>query len=705
MKMLRARGKIVLLATHQLQYLVHADRILLMDGGKISTQGSYESLKQSGFDFAELLKKFNVEEQQISLNDSAEINAPLPNGSASFSHEPSPKVGSKPRHISAKNKNADLQANKEQDEERKLGGISKKVYSAYFLRQPVWWIIAGISVFLYRALDLAQNFWVARWASAVSGTSNATATAPEALPNAFASLAFDSPLSAPADFAPATSNSETRFYLTVYTILTLVGSLAMLAQEALIAFAGLKSGRLLYDRMVSTLIRAKMDFFDVTPKGRIMARVSHDTDQVDNAIAGLISTFANTVLQMIGTLVVIFASTTWFLVALVPLVIIYARIYLLFIRSFRETARLQSISKAPIFSVFSETLNGLFTIRAFKSESRFQRQIEERINANQRPYLYGFTTNRWLGMRMDFISGLITQTLATVAIFGRGSVSAPLIGVAITYSLLSNEFLNGLIRSMSDLEGKMNNVERMDQYALLETEPPAIIRTHRPPSLWPSQGSIEFQNVKMRYREGLPLVLNGLSFTIKPREKIGIVGRTGAGKSTLTTALFRLADLAEGRILIDGIDISSIGVKDLRSKLAIIPQDPVIFDGSIRRNLDPSETTSDDDLWSVLQRVHLRDAVTSMGGLDAPLAEEGSNMSAGQRQLLCIGRALLRKAKILLLDEASSSIDMETDYLLQQTIRREFADCTVLTIAHRLQTSTPFPNDLKRKTSYNLSCY
>lgn len=275
-----------------------------------------------------------------------------------------------------------------------------------------------------------------------------------------------------------------------------------------------------------------------------------------------------------------------------------------------------------------------------------------------------------------------------MAIFGRASISAPLIGVAITYSLLSNEFLNGLIRSMSDLEGKMNNVERMDQYSQLETEPPLIVPGNRPPGQWPQKGTIEFRNVKMRYRDGLPLVLNGLSFTIKPKEKIGIVGRTGAGKSTLTTALFRLAELADGQIIIDGIDIHSIGVQDLRAKLSIIPQDPVIFDGSVRRNLDPSEEASDDDLWSVLQRVHLKDAIALMGGLDAVMAEDGANMSVGQKQLLCIGRALLRRTKILLLDEASSSIDMETDFLLQQTIRREFADCTVLTIAHRLQTST-----------------
>lgn len=407
MKMLRGKGKIVLLVTHQLQYLAHADRILLMEDGKITRQGSYENLKRSGLDFAELLRKFNVEEQQINLADSLEIPAPNLNGDAIL---PSPDVGPKKTKFSSENhKNANVQANKEQAEERKLGGISNAVYVSYFLRAPIWWLVAAIAVFSYRSVDLSQNFWVARWSSASTSqpTHVANSTAEGQLRSGILSADLTSLFfvseSAPADLSaaptgepPSANTVDTQFYLIVYISLTLVGAVAMLAQESLIALAGMRSGRLLYDKMVSTVLRGKMEFFDVTPKGRIMARVSHDTDQVDNAISGLISTFANTVLQMIGTVVVILVSTLWFLLALVPLTIVYARIYLLFINSFRETTRIQSLSKAPIFSVFGETLNGLFTIRAFKAEPRFQREIEKRININQRPYLYGFSTNRWV---------------------------------------------------------------------------------------------------------------------------------------------------------------------------------------------------------------------------------------------------------------------------------------------------------------------
>jgi ATP-binding cassette, subfamily C (CFTR/MRP), member 1 len=651
-KMLRQRGKIVLLVTHQLQYVAHSDLIIVVESGKISHQGSFESLKQAGIDFEALHEKF-AGTKQIASHESTGKGATQ----SGKTEEALPDQRASALKL--------VQAEKpgKQAEERKVGSVSKHVYSAFFSGQPLWWMLAGAAVFLHRSLDLAQNFWIVRWSSVASGSSNSTSGAPSDM-----------------------TTQDTRFYLSVYVSLTLIGTLVMLGQECLIAFAGIRSARQLYDRMVRTLMFAKMEFFDVTPKGRIMSRVSSDTDQVDNAMSGVVSTFAIVVLQMLGTLIVIFISSPLCLLALVPLLAYYARMYLLYISSHREVARLQSLSRAPIFSLFGETLSGLHVVRAFNAAPRFQHEIEKRVNTFQQVVLHGLTMNRWLGTRMDFTAVLVTLSLCTAAIFARGSASAALIAAGITYSLLSSEVLNVLVRVLSDMEGKMNSVERMDQYCRLDTEVDNAVIV--PPASWPSKGVLEFQEVKMRYRDGLPLVLKGISLAVKSGEKIGIVGRTGAGKTSLTTALFRLADLAGGKILIDGIDLSSLSVQYVRSKLAIIPQDPVIFDGSIRRNLDPSEVATDEDLWDVLRRVHLTTTVTDMGGLDACVTEEGSNMSAGQRQLLCIGRALLRKAKILLLDEASSSIDMETDHLLQNTIREEFVDCTVLTIAHRLQTST-----------------
>lgn len=495
--------------------------------------------------------------------------------------------------------------------------------------------------------------------------------------------------SSPGTGSPSAGSSisaSTVKFLWMFIIGNLILAAVQMLKETMILLVTCATGRVVYMSMFMRLLRAPMSFFDTTPKGRIAARCSSDTDAMDNQLGGIITTVCDNLAQLLSSLVSIALSVHWFVFGMIPMVTGYIHFYNRFINAYRELTRLTGTTKAPLFSQFSETLNGVYTLRAYGAQERFVKTLYHNLDSAQRVYFTGVTASRWLGLRMDILGSILICGVATVSLFNR-SVDPGLMGMALSYCLLNTELLNGLIRGISDVEARMNSVERIEQYTKIDTERPPIIEDNRPAFSWPTRGDIEFSNVEMRYRDGLPLVLNGLSFRIKGGEKIGIVGRTGAGKSSLLTALLQLSEIESGRIKIDGVDIAKIGVTDLRSRLSIIPQDPTIFDGNIRHNIDPFGTHTDDQIWEALRRVHLFDVVTQLpGGIDSELADEGVNFSLGQRQLMCVARAILRKSKILLLDEASSSIDLETDYLLQKTLRTEFADCTTITIAHRIAT-------------------
>lgn len=486
--------------------------------------------------------------------------------------------------------------------------------------------------------------------------------------------------------APHSISAATVKFLWMFIIGNLILAVVQMLKETMILLVTCATGRVVYMSMFMRLLRAPMSFFDTTPKGRIAARCSSDTDAMDNQLGGIITTVCDNLAQLLSSLVSIALSVHWFVFGMIPMVTGYIHFYNRFINAYRELTRLTGTTKAPLFSQFSETLNGVYTLRAYGAQERFVRTLYHNLDSAQRVFFTGVTASRWLGLRMDILGSVLICCVATVSLFNR-SVDPGLMGMALSYCLLNTELLNGLIRGISDVEARMNSVERLEQYTKIDTERPPIIENNRPSFSWPTRGDIDFSNVEMRYRDGLPLVLNGLSFRIKGGEKIGIVGRTGAGKSSLLTAILQLSEIESGRIKIDGVDIAKIGVTDLRSRLSIIPQDPTIFDGNIRHNIDPFGTHTDDQIWEALRRVHLFEVVSQLpGGIDSELADEGANFSLGQRQLMCVARAILRKSKILLLDEASSSIDLETDYLLQKTLRTEFADCTTITIAHRIAT-------------------
>ncbi|XP_054155693.1 multidrug resistance-associated protein 1-like [Oppia nitens] len=358
----------------------------------------------------------------------------------------------------------------------------------------------------------------------------------------------------------------------------------------------------------------------------------------------------------------------------------------LYIKTSLQLKRLESISRSPIYSHLGETLNGVSSIRAYDCMDRFIRESDNRIDNNTKCLYPYIVANSWLLIRLQVLSNLLVLFAALFGVIGRDSLTGSDIGLSLSMAITLTGILEYFIDSFGQMLALFVSFERIDEYCCLESEP--IGQYGRQLSdKWPENGCISFVGYGSRYRQGFDLVIKGITVNIKSGEKIGIVGRTGAGKSSLTLALFRLIEPAMGRIVIDGIDISQLGLHELRSRLTIIPQEPVLFSGTIRSNLDPFDRFSDDQLWSVLEQSHLKEFVLSTdAGLDHPVTESGDNMSVGQRQLVCLARAFLRHSSILILDEATAAVDVETDALIQQTIRQSFKSCTVLTIAHRINT-------------------
>jgi ATP-binding cassette, subfamily C (CFTR/MRP), member 1 len=349
-------------------------------------------------------------------------------------------------------------------------------------------------------------------------------------------------------------------------------------------------------------------------------------------------------------------------------------------QSSRELKRIDAVSKSPIYAQFSETLNGVSTIRAFNSQLRFMGKNFQLNDAYSTAYFANNAANRWLGIRLELIGNIAVGTSALFAVLQNGNdpSTAGIVGLSVTYALDVTGTLNWAVRTFTQLESYMVSCERVREYSQMETEAPAIVESARPHASWPSEGRVKFDNVQLRYREELEPALKGVSFETKAGEKVGIVGRTGAGKSTLAVALFRITEIFRGSILVDGTDVSQIGLDDLRTKLSIIPQDPVLFAGTVRSNLDPFEDYSDAEINETLSKVHMKEWVDgTANGLLHEVQEGGSNLSVGQRQLLCMARALLRKAKVIIMDEATASVDMQTDNFIQETIREQFTGSTV----------------------------
>ncbi|KAI1331203.1 metal resistance protein YCF1 [Xylariaceae sp. FL0255] len=490
----------------------------------------------------------------------------------------------------------------------------------------------------------------------------------------------------------AGGNPDIAKYLGIYLAFG-VGSALLTVLQTLILwiFCSIEASRKLHEKMATAIFRSPMSFFDTTPAGRILNRFSSDVYRLDEVLARTFNMLFVNLAKSGFTLLVISVSTPAFIALVLPLSAVYYWVQCYYLRTSRELKRLDSVSRSPIYAHFQESLGGISTIRAYRQQDRFERENEWRVDANLRAFFPSISANRWLAMRLEFLGAVIIFAAAgfsIISVTNHSGLSAGMVGLAMSYALLITSSLNWIVRQTVEVETNIVSVERILEYARLPSEAPEIIPRHRPSVAWPAHGAVEFQNFSARYRESLGLVLKNINLDIRSHEKIGVVGRTGAGKSSLTLSLFRLIEAATGNINIDNLDTSTIGLLDLRRRLAIIPQDAALFEGTIRDNLDPPHAHDDTELWSVLDHARLKEHVASMeGGLEAKIHEGGSNLSAGQRQLISLARAMLTPSNILVLDEATAAVDVETDALLQATLRSDlFAHRTIITVAHRINT-------------------
>lgn len=491
-------------------------------------------------------------------------------------------------------------------------------------------------------------------------------------------------------------------YLGIYFLLGIAFSASAFTNSVFMwVFCTIHGSKKLHSAMAVSVLRAPMSFFETTPIGRILNRFSNDIYKVDEILGRVFSMFFSNTAKVLFTIIVICFSTWQFIFIIIPLGVLYVYYQQFYLKTSRELRRLDSVSRSPIYANFQESLNGVSVIRAYDQATRFKFLNQGRVDRNMRAYHPSINSNRWLAVRLEFLGSVIILGASGLAILTlkSGRLSAGLVGLSVSYALQITQSLNWIVRMTVEVETNIVSVERIMEYSSLTPEAPEIIESNRPPTEWPEAGEVKFNNYSTKYRPELDLVLKNINVAIKSNEKIGIVGRTGAGKSSLTLALFRIIESFDGNIDIDNIDTSSIGLADLRHKLSIIPQDSQVFEGTIRVNLDPTNCFTDEQLWKALELSHLKSHVIKMfdersnneendiqSALDVKLSEGGSNLSVGQRQLMCLARALLIPSHILVLDEATAAVDVETDQILQETIRTEFSNRTVLTIAHRLNT-------------------
>ena len=448
---------------------------------------------------------------------------------------------------------------------------------------------------------------------------------------------------------------------------------------------------------VTRVLRAPMSFFDTTPLGRITNRFSRDVDVMDNNLPDTIRSFLIFGGQIVAVFILVLVYFPYFAVALAVLAIVFVFSARYYRYSARELKKHEAVLRSHVFSRFGEAVSGIPTIRAYRLEQKFAALVSKAVDDMDGAYFLTFANQCWLSVRLDFIGNLIVLTVGILIVTSRLSVNPSISGLVLSSILSVAQYFQYSVRHFADMENNMNSAERLNYYAArIEQEAP--LHTVNLPSTWPDKGEIVFDSVQMRYRKDLPLILHDLTMQIRPGERVGIVGRTGAGKSSIASTLFRMVELSSGTITIDGVNIATIGLHDLRSRLAIITQEPILFQGTIRSNLDPFDQHDDLKLWSSLRQAGVvnQDEYKERNGdhiskghrihLDVPVEEDGANFSLGQRQLIALARALVRGSQIIVCDEATSSVDFETDARIQQTMMRGFKDKTLLCIAHRLRT-------------------
>ncbi|XP_036283428.1 ATP-binding cassette sub-family C member 8 isoform X1 [Pipistrellus kuhlii] len=668
LELLRDDKRTVVLVTHKLQYLPHADWIIAMKDGTIQREGTLKDFQRSECQLFEHWKTLmNRQDQELEKETIVERKVPEPPQGL-------------PRAMSSRD--GLLLDEEEEEEEAAESEEEDNLSSVLHQRAKIPWracakYLSSAGILLLSLLIFSQllkhmvlvaiDYWLAKWTD---------------------SALTLSPMARNCSLSQECSLDQT-VYAMVFTVLCSLGIMLCLVTSVTVEWTGLKVAKKLHRSLLNRIILAPMRFFETTPLGSILNRFSSDCNTIDQHIPSTLECLSRSTLLCVSALAVISYVTPVFLVALLPLAIVCYFIQKYFRVASRDLQQLDDTTQLPLLSHFAETVEGLITIRAFRYEARFQQKLLEYTDSNNIASLFLTAANRWLEVRMEYIGACVVLIAAVTSISNslhRG-LSAGLVGLGLTYALMVSNYLNWMVRNLADMEIQLGAVKRI--HGLLKTEaesyegllvwPPAPSLI---PKNWPDQGKIQIQNLSVRYDSSLKPVLKHVNALISPGQKIGICGRTGSGKSSFSLAFFRMVDMFEGRIIIDGIDIAKLPLHTLRSRLSIILQDPVLFSGTIRFNLDPERKCSDSTLWEALEIAQLKLVVKALpGGLDAIITEGGENFSQGQRQLFCLARAFVRKTSIFIMDEATASIDMATENILQKVVMTAFADRTVVTIA------------------------
>jgi ATP-binding cassette, subfamily C (CFTR/MRP), member 1 len=630
-----------IIALNQTGFLTHAHQIVVMNETKVQQVGNYTELAQHLAKFEENDKEDGkgqgIEEPDSPLRKAVE--EPAAGATAGVKKKEPPKKAPGTGILV-------------EGEERAVGKVNWHFYQRYFesFSSPGWIFAVITTAVLGQACQQGVNIWLSWWTR-----------------DSF--------------------HMQLGGYMLVYGALGLASGVFTYIRSIGIATLGVRGSTALHAQLYDSVLSSRLDWFDKTPVGRILNRFSQDLNIIDRMLPFNWGMCVHSSTMVLGCVIILAVVFPLFLVSVPFLAVIYRSTQLKYLESSRELKRMEALARSPVYASFSEALNGLTTIRAYGFQDTFVTVHEDKVEASNRAHFAGkVAVERWLALRLEMIGNVVIGCVAVLAVV-QTDVPPALVGLALVYATQMTFMLGWTVRTFGETENMMNSVERVQEYIDAgdrhEATPNAIVVAES----WPSQGRVEFQDLTVKYRADLEPAVSDLSFTVEPGQKVGVVGRTGAGKSSVMLALFRMVDWT-GRILIDGVDIATVDLSVLRSHVSIIPQDPVLFLGTIKFNLDPFDEHTEDALWAALDKVHLKKRILegTGNGIHEKVAEAGTNFSQGEIQLICIARAVLRGCKILVLDEATASVDDASDTLLQKTFRTSFVGCTMLTIAHRIKT-------------------
>lgn len=650
------KRKTRVLCTHAYQFLPEVDQVVVMENGRIAECGSSEGIMKNSSSFAALMAS-HVQESE---SESSPPGQGAQNQSTSTEDDSSKKANSD--DISRQDKGKLIKA-----EHVETGDVQLRIFAEY--AKAMRYQLVTLFVFficLSEGLSFARTFVLGAWTAhsrKLVSSNNGTIS----------------------NYVLSASNSQ---YAAGYGALGILQCIFYLIGFLILVISTMRASRVLHDTMLNRILHAPMSFFNVTLLGRITNRFSTDVSSVDKELPSNLGDWICHVFRFAAVIFAISYSTKpYFLLYMIPVTVVYYVLQRYYISCMQQLQRIMNTLRSPIYSQFQETLNGTSTIRAYRAESRFLQMLGRKIDSFNLATFPHLVVRRWLSVRLGALGATVVFVPALFAVLWRGQTSAEWVGVSITYAVQITGIISWLIKVTSYMQYNFVSVERIVEYSEIDQEADFHQGKTECPEKWPTKGEICFDNYETRYRPGLDLVLKKFTCTINPGDKVGIVGRTGAGKSSLSLALFRIIEGVNGKIEIDGVNVADLGLHQVRKGLTVIPQDPVLFSRSLRLNLDPFGDFEDAAVWKALEMAHLKDYVDELEeGLEYQVSEGGENLSVGQRQLVCLARAILRKSPILILDEATASVDSATDALIQKTIREHFWDCTILNVAHRLNT-------------------